>query len=106
MGFRRDDESPDADTGCLWVVHEVFDIDRDPAEGQPAFRRYTRDSEEGGERLRSHRWERHAFEGRRLTLAFFSYVVALDHVERPDIREIRAVLDREITAASYAPLPA
>ena len=105
MGFWRNDERPDADTGCLWVAYEVFEIDRDPTDGQPACMRYTRDGEEGGERLRFHRWERHAIEGRRMTLAFFSYVVALDQVERPDIREIYAVLDREITAASYAPLP-
>ena len=104
-GFWRNDESPDADTGCLWVAYEVIEVDRDPLGGQPACARYIRDGDEGGERLRFHRWERHAFEGRRMTLAFFSYVVALDQAERPDIREMLTVLDREIAAASYTPLP-
>jgi hypothetical protein len=88
------------------VVYEVFEIDRPPTDGAAACMRYTRDDEEGGERLRFYRWERHAVEGRCMTLAFFSYVVALDQAERPDIREIYAVLDREVTAASYSPLPA
>ena len=38
-----------------------------------------------------------------MTLAFFSYVVAVDEAERPDIREIHAALDREITTACYTP---
>ena len=104
-GFWRNDESPDVDTGCLWVAHEVFEVGRDPRGGPPTWARYTRDDEEHGERLRFHRWDRHASEGRRMTLAFFSYVVALDQAERPDILEILAVLDREITTASYTPLP-
>ena len=102
-GFWRNDESPDTDTGCLWVAYEVIEIDRPPAEGQQACSRYTRDGIEGGERLRFYRWERHAFEGGRMTLAFFSYVVAVDEAERPDIREIHAALDREITTACYTP---
>src|SRR5260221_4215419 len=77
-GFWRNDESPDADTGCLWVAYEVFESDRHPAAGEPACTRSTLDGEQGGERLRIHRWERHAFDGRRMTLAFFNYVVALD----------------------------
>src|SRR5690349_9429832 len=34
-GFWRNDESPDADTGCLWVAYEVIEVDRG-SPGRPA----------------------------------------------------------------------
>jgi hypothetical protein len=40
-----------------------------------------------------------------LSFTFFAYVIQVDLVDRPDIAEIRAILDREIEDAVYSPPP-
>ena len=80
----------------------MAETDGEAGRQSEGLQRHSRDETVDGRRLRSHRWDRVAFDGQLLSFTFFAYVIEVDRVDRPDIAEIRAILDREIEDALYS----
>jgi len=97
--------NPESGSRRLFVPHHVLGSDGDAGPQSEKLQRHSRDGEVDGRLLRSHRWDRVAFDGEQLSFTFFAYVIQVDLVDRPDIAEIRAILDREIEDAVYSPPP-
>ena len=101
-GFWREDEDPESGSGRLLVTHHVAVSDGEAGRQSEKLGRHSRDRAVDGRVLRSHRWDRVAYDGQQLSFTFFDYVIQADLADRPDIAEIRAVLDREIENALYS----
>ena len=101
-GFWREGEDPESGSGRLFVTHHVAETDGEAGRQAEKLGRHSRDEEVDGRVLRSHRWDRVAFDGQQLSFTFFAYVIQADLVDRPDIAEIMAILDREIEDALYS----
>lgn len=100
--FWREGEDAESGSGRLFVAHHAVEMDGEASQAAEKLGRHSRDEEVNGRQLRSHRWDRVGFDGQRLTFTFYQYVIETGLVDRPDIAEIRAVLDREIEDALYS----